>query len=708
MGLARAPPGRKLKYSANARVEPAGATAPPERVTAGARIIRLKSVRGPHIVFATTTSGARRAESPAESPDFQHASKISAMTPERRRIAPLPDTLISQIAAGEVIERPASVLKELLENAIDARARAIEVRLGGGGIRRIAVRDDGTGIPRDELALALARHATSKIQSLGELESVATMGFRGEALASIASVATITLTSRTANAAQAWQVDGRGGPATAAAGANGTTVDVRQLFDEIPARRKFLRAEATEYGHCLGMLERVALAQPDIEFRLFHNDKPQKHWRAGSASQRMRDILGIEFLQQCVTAERTHDLISLRGILVRPTHARGRADRQYLYVNGRYVRDRTVSHAIRQAYADVLYGDRQPAYVLFLALDPRSVDVNVHPSKHEVRFRDSGAMHQFVAQALSAALASGTATPDHPAARPAASMADRASARNAATTEPGMAGNANPAADAPTTAGGAHIPSMPAADGRYPRAQWQQTFALRDGGRDQAAWQAAYRPLDGNDPGTGTASDPPGGATEDFPLGMALGQLHGIYILAQNRAGLVLVDMHAAHERVVYEQLKRALDARTLPRQELLVPVVFNVSEADAGLAEEYRQTLTDLGLTVTPGGPASLIVRSVPALLASGDIEAMVRHVIRDLGAIGSSPRLTEQRNILLSSMACHGAVRANRRLTLDEMNALLRTMEQTDRADQCNHGRPTWVQWPLADLDKLFLRGQ
>jgi DNA mismatch repair protein MutL len=614
--------------------------------------------------------------------------------PERHRIASLPDQLISQIAAGEVIERPASVLKELLENAVDAGARDIDVRLDGGGIRRIAVRDDGAGIPREELALALARHATSKIRTLEELESVASMGFRGEALASIASVARVTLTSRARGSEQAWQLAGGDDTPTVAAGAAGTTVDVRQLFDDVPARRKFLRSEATEYGHCVDTLERIALAHPHIGFRVFHNDKPQKHWRAADITQRLRDILGAEFLAQCVPTEQAHGLISLRGIISRPTYARGRADRQYLYVNGRYVKDRTVSHAVRQAYADVLHGDRQPAYVLFLTIDPGTVDVNVHPAKHEVRFRDSGAVHQFVAQALGHALAQagGPAAPAEAPETPGISATDAAARAPAAYPS----APAHPGTSAPAWS---RIPA--------PR---QQTFALHDAGHDQAGWQSVYRPL----PVQPASDDAPipqtsaSGDTDDFPLGMALGQLHGIYILAQNRAGLVLVDMHAAHERVVYEKLKQAMDTRILPRQELLVPVVFGASEKDIGLVEEYQDTLTELGLAIRPAGPASLVVRAVPALLAGGDIEAMARHVIRDLSAVGSSPRLTEQRNELLSSMACHGAVRANRRLTLDEMNALLRKMEQTERADQCNHGRPTWVQWPLGDLDKLFMRGQ
>ncbi|WP_159991011.1 DNA mismatch repair endonuclease MutL [Pelistega ratti] len=623
---------------------------------------------------------------------------------ERRHIHLLPDQLISQIAAGEVIERPASVLKELVENAIDAGATQIELRLDGGGIRRLCVIDNGSGIPKEELALALTRHATSKVRSLSELESVRSMGFRGEALASIASVSHLTLSSRTANQKHAWMIDGSHGVIEPSSGSQGTVVDVKQIFDEIPARRKFLKTEQTEFSHCIDMVERIALAYPHISFRIFHNDKPYKQWQATETIQRIRDVLGAEFISAGLEVEGSTSICHLHGLTVQPSAARSRADKQYLYVNGRFVRDRTVTHAIRSAYNDVLHGDRQPAYVLFLSIEPSLVDVNVHPAKSEIRFRDSGAIHRFIQQCIATALArlggQGAVhqekTSDEENAHIHTVETDRVNSsalvnQEGLSTGQSINNQANPFV------------------GAKPAFPYKQQTPLNLAPR-QEVWQKAYAPLDIHSPQTISDNPQPSQTSEeeDFPLGMAIGQLHGIYILAQNKEGLILVDMHAAHERIVYEQLKSLADQQHIITQELLVPVVFHTSEKQVALLEEHKETLEAIGLSLSSSGPKSIAVRAVPSLLAKGDIETMVRRILNDLENIGISHLMTEQRNELLATMACHGSVRANRLLSLAEMNALLRQMEQTERANQCNHGRPTWFTWSLADLDKLFMRGQ
>ena len=602
--------------------------------------------------------------------------------PNRRPICALPDLLISQIAAGEVIERPASVLKELVENAVDAGAQSVEIRLEAGGIRRIAVIDDGVGIPPDELTLALTRHATSKITSLDELESVHSMGFRGEALASIAAVSQLTLISRTRDADHAWSLAPGSASPVAAAGAQGTTVEVKYLFDAVPARRKFLRAEPTEFGHCIDAIERIALAFPEVSFRVFHNDRAVRQWLPASALKRISDVLGDEFNEHGIEVNAESGPISLLGVITRPTAARARADRQFLFVNGRHVRDRTVSHAIRSAYADVLHGDRQPAFVLFLQIDPTAVDVNVHPAKHEVRFRDTGAVHRFVSHTVTQAL-SGTAG------------AHQVNATST-TNQIGQSWSPGSRFDGAPNSERSHSVSPSVSQPTWQPSS-QSALHLREPTGVSAglrAWETLYQPA---------AQDIP-----TWPLGRALAQVHGIYILSQTSAGLALIDMHAAHERVVYEQLKQALDTQTLPQQTLLVPVVFRVTDKEVALAEECKEQLTALGFEMAASGPQALTLRSVPALLARGDLEALARGVLRDLEQVGASQLLTEQRNTLLATMACHGAVRANRQLSIEEMNALLRQMEQTERADQCNHGRPTWVHWNVSELDKFFLRGQ
>jgi len=561
---------------------------------------------------------------------------------------------VSQIAAGEVVERPASVLKELIENSVDAGASAITVTLDEGGMRRVQVEDDGEGIAREDLPLALARHATSKIRSLGDLEGVATMGFRGEALASIASVSRVSIASRTRDAAHGASITAEGaqfGEVTPAARAQGTTVSVADLYFNTPARRKFLRTEATELGHCDEAFRRVALAHCDVAFTLKHNGRVTRHVRAQTLAERAAALLGDELVSASVPIEARSGGPVLTGHAGLPQAAKPRAEAQYFFVNGRFVRDRVLAHAVREAYSQLLHGDRQPAYVLFLELDPRTVDVNVHPAKTEVRFRDSRAVHQFVKHAL-----------------------ERALSRSAAEAPVSYA-----SISAPVFTGGQ-----------------QQSFGL-------AQPVAAYHAFMGS---ALPAALPQ--AEEASPLGYALAQLHGVYVLAQNEAGLVLVDMHAAHERIVMENLKRNLDTGKVQRQALLVPAVLSAEALDIATAEENREVLERLGLELAVSGPNELSVRAAPAALAAGDIPALTRDVLREIREFGGSEALSARRNELLATMACHAAVRANRTLTVAEMNALLREMEETERSGSCNHGRPTWYQLTLADLDRLFLRGR
>jgi DNA mismatch repair protein MutL len=591
----------------------------------------------------------------------------STTVPARAPIRPLPDLLISQIAAGEVIERPASVLKELVENALDAGAGRLDIRLEGGGIKRIVVTDDGGGIEREQLPLALARHATSKIASLADLESVGTLGFRGEALASIAAVAAVNIASRTADAVSAFRIDADSGAVEPAAAARGTRVEVADLFFKTPARRKFLRAEATELAHCVTQVQRIAAAHPAVEFNVWHEGRAVLRLAAGQAQARVLQLMPENFAaaQRRVAAQAPG--IELAGWAGLPSVARSRADAQYFYVNGRYVRDKVLAHAVRAAYADVLHGASQPAYCLYLSIDPARVDVNVHPTKIEVRLRDSSAVHQFVLHAVQAALAESARATTGESAAPITRLADLAA------------------------------PRAPAGSGR----PWGAQPAL---GIEQQV--APYLALLAE--ARAPEASPP---AETPPLGYAIAQLAGIYVLARNRDGLVIVDMHAAHERIVYEKLKRQLDAHAIPQQRLLIPQVFGADALDVASAEEHAATLAEIGLGLAPVGPAQLALRAVPALLADGAGETgpqLARDVLRDLREYGGSRVLTEHRNELLATLACHGAVRANRRLTIDEMNALLREMEATERADQCNHGRPTWVQLTLADLDRLFLRGR
>jgi DNA mismatch repair protein MutL len=564
----------------------------------------------------------------------------------------LPQLLISQIAAGEVVERPASVLKELLENAVDAGAQAITVQLDAGGTKRVQVEDDGAGIAREQLPLALARHATSKIASLEDLEAVVTMGFRGEALASIASVSRVSITSRTRDAAHAAEISAEGAQISEvrpAARAQGTTVSVSDLYFNTPARRKFLRTEQTEFGHCDEVFRRIALARSGIAFMLKHNGRVSHVVRAQPGSERAAALLGDAFFTNSLQVETHGGALRVFGRAGTPQAAGERSDGQYFFVNGRYVRDRLLSHAVREAYSEMLHGERQPAYVLFLEIDPRAVDVNVHPAKTEVRFRDGRAVHQFVYHAVQRALSPSAAT----------------------------------------------APVSYAAVGMGTDRPIQAAFGLA---QPVAAYESFLR----------AAAQPLPSAEKAPPLGYALGQLHGVYILAQNEAGLVLVDMHAAHERIVMEKLKANLDAGAVQRQSLLVPALFSAEALEIATAEDNREAIERLGLELSVSGPNELAVRAAPAPLAGGDIVGLARSVIREIREYGASQALSARQNELLATMACHGAVRANRALSPMEMNALLREMEETERSGSCNHGRPTWYQLTMGDLDKLFLRGR
>ena len=597
-------------------------------------------------------------------------------------IRALPDLLINQIAAGEVVERPAAALKELLENALDAGATQIEVELAAGGVKRIRVADNGGGIEREDLALAVARHATSKIGSVLDLEAIASLGFRGEALASIASVSRLGLASRAKSKPHAWRIEVDGGtvsPIAPAALAVGTSVTVEELFFNTPARRKFLRTEATEWAHCDESFRRVALAHPATGFTLQHNGRVVHRLVAAGRRVRVEQLLGDDFVLHAAPVEADAPSVRLTGFAVRPAYAAQRGG-QYLFVNGRYVRDRVLQHALREAYRDVLHHDRQPSYALWLELDPRRVDVNVHPQKTEVRFRDSGAIHQFVRHAVERALAASAAE------QPAVSAAERL----------GVAA--------------AHFPPLAP----------QRDFATRNSTAPVSVpWRSSQTPLtlETGEPSTfyarlfGQREDgripSPLPADDPHPLGFALAQLHGVYILAQNRDGLVLVDMHAAHERIVYERLKSASHER-MPVQPLLVPATFAAEPLEVATVEENAAALDALGFTISALGPATLAVRGVPAPLSDADPAMLARAVLHEIREFGSSQVLTARRDELLSTMACHGSVRANRSLTLPEMNALLRQMEATERSGQCNHGRPTWYQLSLPDLDRLFMRGR
>ncbi len=591
----------------------------------------------------------------------------------------LPDLLINQIAAGEVVERPSSVVKELVENSLDAGSQAIQVYLEQGGKRLIRVVDDGSGIARDELKLALARHATSKISSLEELEEVASMGFRGEALPSMASVSRMTITSRLEGDEHAWQIkvtSNGPGSVTPAAGSFGTSVELRDLFYNVPARRKFMRTDRTEFAHVDELLKRFALSRPEVGFQLQHNNRMTSQFQPVRTDEqmmaRLESVLGPEFIESALRVDEQRGAYGLNGWVAEPRYNRAQADRQFFFVNGRVVKDRLVAHAIRQAFRDVLFHGRHPAFVLFLEMPHVGVDVNVHPQKHEVRFRDSRGVHDFIYSSLNHRLAG--AGVGGGALRPGSAI--------------GEAGT-----QAQTGDWAVNQPAMPISVAEQIQ-----------------AYTRLIAPSTKPGSAHGPAMDASTVVDEDGfpPLGFALAQLHGIYILAQNRQGLVLVDMHAAHERITYERFKTGLQQDGIRSQNLLVPVTVHVSEREANMVEEHGGDLDSLGIGCDRSGPETVVVRKVPTLLQHADMRALLQDVLSELASDGKSLKIESEMDEMLSSMACHGSVRANRQLNIAEMNALLRDMERTERSAQCNHGRPTWVQLDMQSLDRLFLRGR
>ena len=632
-----------------------------------------------------------------------------------RPIRELPDELISQIAAGEVVERPASVVRELVDNALDAGATQITVRLSAGGVRLIAVEDDGVGIVPEELAIALKRHATSKITNLRDLESVGTMGFRGEALAAINSIADCALISRPAGQPTAFSLSGLTGELSPAARAQGTTVEVKELFFSTPARRKFLKTDATELAHCIEAVRRHALVRPEVGFAIWHDGKMVEQWRASQGdttqtqrNQRLKDVFGDDFINQSVQVEHSYQtgqgVIRVTGRAGLPDNARSRADQQFAYVNQRYVRDKVITHAARSAYEDVLHGHRQPVYVLYVEIEPSRVDVNVHPTKIEVRFRDGREVHQAVRHAVENALAAPRA------ASLTQQVAQSTQSEPKNQTFSGFTPSNTPIAGVFTTKGAinyiANRELLPT-----------ETHLVSD---VSAAWPPMNRAENNQPtfPNSAPSSNANGMANDTiWPLGRAVAQLQGIYILAENARGLVIVDMHAAHERIVYERLKTQFESQinvaeaeksSLPSQPLLIPATFAATPLEVSTAQECADTLLQLGLDITAFSPKTLAVRAVPTTLAKGDAVELARSVLTELALHDASTVIQRAQNEILSTMACHGAVRANRKLTLDEMNALLRQMEETERSDQCNHGRSTWRQISIKELDALFMRGR
>jgi DNA mismatch repair protein MutL len=647
-------------------------------------------------------------------------SASGATDTTRRAIRELPDELISQIAAGEVVERPASVVRELVDNALDAGASQVTLRLLAGGTRLICVEDDGTGIASEELPIALKRHATSKIGSLVDLESVATMGFRGEALAAINSVSEMSLLSRCQGQSNAFILDGRTGELRPAARALGTTVEVKELFFSTPARRKFLKSDSTELAHCVEAVRRHALARPDVGFAIWHEGKLVEQWRSHSGptglEHRLSDVLGADFMAQSVAVNHRIGPVQITGRAGVPDVARSRPDHQFAYVNGRFVRDKVLSHGARSAYEDVLHGQRQPVYALYVQMDPARVDVNVHPTKIEVRFRDSREIHQAVRHAIENALAVPRA------------QALTVQALNSTTEEALATGRPSRLPESAAWSQRA-MPLLTPSTSWHPQGETRYSRHVADlqalWGQPQQAPQAdGFAPLGTPRFGLGEPTvsavlstdepriEPTDKPTElpagDWPLGRAIAQLQGVYVLAENAQGLIVVDMHAAHERIVYERLKQQMTSTRISSQPLLIPATFAATASEVATAETCFEVLAQLGLEISPLSAKTLAVRAVPTTLAQGDAVELARSVLAELAQHDASTVVQRAQNEILGTMACHGAVRANRRLTLDEMNALLRQMEETERSDQCNHGRPTWRQVSMRELDALFMRGR
>jgi len=614
-------------------------------------------------------------------------------------IKPLPELLINQIAAGEVVERPASALKEILENSVDANATKIDVQLLNGGIKQMRITDNGIGIEKDELIPALTRHCTSKINSLEDLQNVTSLGFRGEALASIAAISALTLTSQTAKQSHAWQVQINGHSISQPRPASltqGTVIDARELYANIPARRKFLKTDNTEYAHCEEVFRRMALVQPSIEFTLHHNDKLRSQFRPGKFSERIEAVLGGDFMQSITFIDEQSSGIRLHGVVALPAYSRASRDMQYFFVNNRFVRDKLITHAIKEAYRDVLHSDRFSCFVLFLEMDPAEVDVNVHPTKMEIRFRDSRAMHQFIFHAINKSLAK----PSN------AAQLDLTDAVSVKTIQ-------------------SYPQHRPTSSGKIEQSMkyYQSLFSIEDIQHASSISSESVQQESFISPVVSESIEMPHDqvneinaqnsvATEvqrEIPLlGFAVGQLHGVYILAQNANGLIIVDMHAAHERILYEKLKTAMDQQVLATQQLLIPLTINVGHADVVFAEENLEVFRQLGFELAVLSPTTLAIRAAPAILDHADTTKLLINLLKEMQAFGVSQLLKAKRNEILATMACHGSVRANRILTIDEMNALLREMEATDRADQCNHGRPTWYEMSMVSLDKIFMRGK